>query len=101
MSITFCVLGALLLQEINVHTQEYCDRNVIIKILMTSVDRDFHEEKVKQLGQLISDAHFSISADTHSLTTDMHAAMKCMQEAICRETPYQVSFALQCNNILH
>ncbi|KAF5833549.1 hypothetical protein DUNSADRAFT_10081 [Dunaliella salina] len=78
-----------LLQEISVHTREYCDRNVIIKLLMTSVDRDFHNEKVKQLGQLITDAHFSICADTHSMTTDMHAAMKRMQETICRETPCQ------------
>lgn len=77
-------------QEINVHTSEYCDRNIIIKLLMTTVDRDFHFEKVKQLSQLIADAHFSVSAATHSLTVDVHAAIKCMQEKICKETPYKV-----------
>jgi len=34
-------------QEIEAHTQSYCDCNVVIKLLMTSTDRDFHEEKVR------------------------------------------------------
>jgi len=46
--------------------------------------------QVGQLAELIADAHFSISVDTHTMTADMQAAMRSMQADIKKQTAYAV-----------
>ncbi|KAF5837465.1 hypothetical protein DUNSADRAFT_4381 [Dunaliella salina] len=73
------------------YTREYCDRNFIMKLLMTSHDRDQYQAMVDDLAQLMVDAHFSVSMDTHSMTSEvlnMSTEMKSMLEQVRSQTPY-------------
>jgi len=51
---------------------------------------------VQKLAELIADAHFSVSVDTHTMTADMQAAMRSMQADIRKQAAYVVSQGCDC-----
>lgn len=77
-------------QEVATYAKGYTDRHVILRLLLTTNDRDFHEEKVQQLSELIADATFSITVATHTLVGDVAAEVKAMAEQMRQQTPYVV-----------
>ncbi|KAF5837461.1 hypothetical protein DUNSADRAFT_4377 [Dunaliella salina] len=81
-----------LLDGILAYTNEYRNRNFIMKMLLTGQDADQFQEMVDELAKLLASAHFSVSVDTHSMVTDvqsMSAEMKGMLEEIRSQTQYK------------